>query len=151
VTDLDTSYDEKLITKASHTKFLGIYVESVLSWKIHIEQIIHKLSAACYTMRSVKPFMSQEILEMVYYVYFHSIVNYGIIFCGNSPHRVTFLTYKRILLELLPDAAFNKKKTLFTSRLDLHLRKKLVQCYMWSIALYGAETLKSLKCGAGEG
>ena len=37
-------------------------------------------------------------------------------------------------------AAFNKKKTLFTSTLDLNLRKKLVKCYIWSIALYGAET-----------
>jgi hypothetical protein len=36
-------------------------------------------------------------------------------------------------------AAFSKK-TLFTSKLDLQLRKKLVKCYIWSIALYGAET-----------
>jgi hypothetical protein len=34
--------------------------------------------------------------------------------------------------------AFNKTKTLFTSKLDLNLRKKLVKCYIWSIALYGA-------------
>jgi hypothetical protein len=37
-------------------------------------------------------------------------------------------------------AAFSKKRTLFTSTLDLGLRKKLVKCYIWSIALYGAET-----------
>jgi hypothetical protein len=37
-------------------------------------------------------------------------------------------------------AAFNNNKTLFTSKLDLNLRKKLVKCYIWSIALYGAET-----------
>jgi hypothetical protein len=37
-------------------------------------------------------------------------------------------------------AAFNKKTTLFTSTLDLELRKKLVKCYVWSIDLYGAET-----------
>jgi hypothetical protein len=37
-------------------------------------------------------------------------------------------------------AAFNKKRTLFTSTLDLELRKKLMKCYIWSIALYGAET-----------
>jgi hypothetical protein len=37
-------------------------------------------------------------------------------------------------------AAFNKKRTLFTTTLDLELRKKLVKCYIWSIALYGAET-----------
>jgi hypothetical protein len=35
-------------------------------------------------------------------------------------------------------AAFNKKRALFTSTLDLKMRKKLVNT--WSIALYGAET-----------
>jgi len=37
-------------------------------------------------------------------------------------------------------AAFNKKRALFTNTLELELRKKLVKCYIWSIALYGAET-----------
>jgi len=40
----------------------------------------------------------------------------------------------------LAKAAFNKKKILFASKLDLNLRKKLVKCYIWSMALYGAET-----------
>ena len=35
--------------------------------------------------------------------------------------------------------AFNKKRALFTGILDLELRKKVVKCYIWSIALYGAE------------
>jgi hypothetical protein len=38
-------------------------------------------------------------------------------------------------------AAFNKKRVHFTSKVDLELRKKIVKCYIWSIALYGAETL----------
>ena len=37
-------------------------------------------------------------------------------------------------------AALNKKRALFTSILDLELRKKLVKCYIWSTVLYGAET-----------
>ena len=37
-------------------------------------------------------------------------------------------------------AAFNKRKTLFNSTLHLNLRKKLIKCYIWSMALYGAET-----------
>jgi len=36
-------------------------------------------------------------------------------------------------------AALNKKRALFTSTLDLELRKKILKCYIWSIALYGAE------------
>jgi len=37
-------------------------------------------------------------------------------------------------------AAVNKKRALCTSTLDFELRKKLVKCYIWSIAFYGAET-----------
>jgi hypothetical protein len=32
-------------------------------------------------------------------------------------------------------AALNKKRALFTSKMDLELRKKLVKCYTWSMAL----------------
>ena len=31
------------------------------------------------------------------------------------------------------------KKTLFNSKLDLNLRKKLVKYYIWNIVLYGSE------------
>jgi hypothetical protein len=42
-------------------------------------------------------------------------------------------------------AAFNKKKAIFSRKLDLNLQKKLVKCYIWSTALYGAETWTLLK------
>ena len=38
----------------------------------------------------------------------------------------------------MTQAAFNKKRALFISTFDLELRKKLVKCYIWSIAVYGA-------------
>ena len=33
-----------------------------------------------------------------------------------------------------------KNKNPFTSKLDLNLGKKLVKCYIWNMALYGAKT-----------
>jgi hypothetical protein len=42
-------------------------------------------------------------------------------------------------------AAFNKKKTLFTRKLYLNLRKKLIKCYFWSIAFYVTKTWTHLK------
>jgi hypothetical protein len=36
-------------------------------------------------------------------------------------------------------ATFNKKRALSASTLNLKLRTKLVKCYIWSIALCGAE------------
>jgi hypothetical protein len=37
-------------------------------------------------------------------------------------------------------AAFDKKRALFTGKMELELRKKLIKCYIWSTSLYGAET-----------
>jgi len=40
----------------------------------------------------------------------------------------------------LTKAAYNGKKNLPTSEVDSNLRKKLVKCYIWKLALYGAQT-----------
>jgi len=64
-----------------------------------------------------------------YFKYFGSILtNDGKCACENKCRTA------------MAKAAFKKKRTLFTSTLDLDLRKKLVKCYIWSKALYGAET-----------
>jgi hypothetical protein len=46
----------------------------------------------------VKLFLSQESLKVVYYSYFHSIMTYGLIFCGNSYYsNTTFRLQKRTI------------------------------------------------------
>jgi hypothetical protein len=42
-------------------------------------------------------------------------------------------------------AAFNYKKSLLMSKLNLNFRKKLVECYVWNIALCGAAETWTLK------
>jgi hypothetical protein len=54
-----------------------------LSWKLHIEHISHMANEACYALRSIKPYKSQEVVKMVYYAYFYSTMSYGIIYWGN--------------------------------------------------------------------
>jgi hypothetical protein len=41
---------------------------------------------------------------------------------------------------VMAKAAFIKKRVILCSTLDLELRKKLVKCYIWSVAICGAET-----------
>jgi len=61
-------------------------LDNTLSWKIHIDTILPKLSAASFALRVVKQFLSQDSLKMVYYSYFHSIMTYELIFWGNFHH-----------------------------------------------------------------
>jgi hypothetical protein len=48
---LHIGYIEKYIQDMVNTKFLHLQIEKHLNWKSHIEQIIPKLSAACYAIR----------------------------------------------------------------------------------------------------
>jgi hypothetical protein len=71
----------------------------------------------------------KQLQNVEYFKYFSSILT--------NNGRCTCEIKCRIAMA---KAAFNKKRILFTSTLDLELRKKLVKCYIWHKALYGAET-----------
>jgi hypothetical protein len=91
-------YNGKEIVNSSNVNFLGLSLDSTLSWKNHIDAILPKLSSACFAVRAVKPFLSLESLKSVYFSYFHSIMVYGLVFWGNCDHNNTvFKLQKRII------------------------------------------------------
>ena len=50
-----------------------------MSWRVHIDELTFRLNKVCYAIRLVKPFLSLEVLRMIYFSYVHSIISYGII------------------------------------------------------------------------
>jgi len=44
------------------------------------------LSEACFIIRAVKPFVSQDALNMIYYAYFNLVITYGLFYSGVTPH-----------------------------------------------------------------
>jgi len=77
-----------LITNINSTKFLGLSIDSTLSWKNHVTELTPKLNKTCYVIRTLTFLRSPGVLRMVYYSCFHSIMSYGIVFRGNSPHSI---------------------------------------------------------------
>jgi hypothetical protein len=96
--NLDIIYKDKKLTTVDSIKFLGSTLHNSLSWKKHIEAIVPKLSAATFAMTVVQPLLPLDSLKLIYYSYFHSILTYGIIFCGNTPTVMLFSECKRELL-----------------------------------------------------
>jgi hypothetical protein len=74
------------INNMSTLKFLGLTVDSTLSWKEHIKHTASKLSSPCYAMRIPAQILSPESLLMACHAYVHSIMTYGIIFWEHSMH-----------------------------------------------------------------
>jgi hypothetical protein len=83
-TDMQISLSNTNITNTRSIKFLGLTIDASLTWKYHINELTTRLNKACFAIRSIRPFMSLDVLRSTYFVYVHSIISYGIIFLGNS-------------------------------------------------------------------
>jgi hypothetical protein len=62
--------ENKQIKNTYNTKQLGLIIDGSLSWKVHIAELTSKLNKPCYAIGSVKPFMSLEVLRMIYFFMF---------------------------------------------------------------------------------
>jgi ribosomal protein L36 len=60
---------------------------------MHVQKILPKLCSACYLVRRMYPFFDINTLKMIYSAYFHSVMEFGIIFWGNSAES------KKVLLQ----------------------------------------------------
>jgi hypothetical protein len=78
------TYQNKIITGIYNTKCLGLELVKNISWKNHVKKIIPKLSSACYLVRRMYPCCKSTTLKMIYFANFHAVMEYGIIFWGNS-------------------------------------------------------------------
>ena len=74
---------DSIIHNVNSTKFMGLTIDSTLSWKGHILDLSTKLNKAGYAISAVKSLMSLKALKTIYFSYFHAIMSYGVIFWGN--------------------------------------------------------------------
>jgi len=89
-------------------KFLSLTLDSTLTWKPHIDQLISKLNSACYVIRSLKSFTPLETLRMFYFSSVHSIISYGIIFWGNSSRSNTIFKLQKRVIRIIMNAGIRQ-------------------------------------------
>jgi hypothetical protein len=83
-------------------KFLGLHLDSHISWKSHTNVLVKKLSSVCYVMRKLFYILNIDTLRIVYFAHFQSLINYGKNFWGSSSTmQNVFLIQKRIIRIML--------------------------------------------------
>ena len=72
----------KPISQVEQVKYLGILVDSTLSWKPHVTELSKKHARTCGIFCKLRQYVSPEILNVLYYSLFFSIVSYHISIWG---------------------------------------------------------------------
>ena len=72
------------IKHVNECKFLGIYLDTHLTWKRHIERISSRISSAIFAINRARDFLSKHALRCLNFALVHSHLTYGIHVWGNS-------------------------------------------------------------------
>jgi hypothetical protein len=78
-------HNSKYVSNATQMNFLVRTLDDTLMWNQHTESLMRKMSSASYALRQVKYTLSIDAFKIIYLAHIHSIMSYGVIFCGNSP------------------------------------------------------------------
>jgi len=82
----------------SSVQFLGLTIDTTLSWQQHVENLKKKLSTATFVIRKLSNCLSIQYLRDVYFALFHARLSYGILLWGGSSHsHEVFLAQKRVV------------------------------------------------------
>ena len=72
----------KKIKQENHVRFLGVLLDSILSWKTHIAELSKKLSRVIGLFYKIRHYAPLETLMLLYHGLFGSLLSYGIIVWG---------------------------------------------------------------------
>lgn len=81
--------------------FLGVHLDSKLTWENHIDILCGKLARITFLLRSLSDKLSFDCLLVVYYGLFHSSMKYAILNWGHSSHMVRVFRIQRRCLRVL--------------------------------------------------
>ena len=136
---------DNVIDDVKSPKFLGAHIDNHVNWKNHVEQILPKLSATCFLIRNLISTLNLDILHMVYFAYFHSVLQYGIIFWENSTHVYqVFKLQKRVVRVVSGVGPRSSCRSLFRK-----LNILPIACqYIFSLMLFIADNQKDFLTNA---
>ena len=137
----------RCISKVEESKFLGIYLDSKLSWRSHITKVITKISQTIGILGRARSFMGDEQLALLYNTMVLPHLQYCLINWGNfkgdsnSAFGVKILSLQKCLVRLVGGAhRLSHADPLFFSRSFL----KIDDLYAQSVRMFSYKLSKKM-------
>ena len=80
--------NKKAIDEVHYVKYLGVLIDSHLTFKPHINELYKKISRAIGVLYKLRPFVTTKILLNVYYTIVYPFLLYGIIIWGSASKSI---------------------------------------------------------------
>ena len=80
----DVKIGDKIISRVEKTKFLGVFMDSTLSWQYHIQYIEGKIARTLGILCKARKVFTSSTLKTLYYTFLYPYLNYCIEAWGNT-------------------------------------------------------------------
>lgn len=115
-TDFKPTINGNLIEKTVNVKYLGVCLDSKLSWECHIDTMHKKLSKVCGMIYKLRHYVPLSTLKLVYYSMFHSHLQYSLLNWGRAAktllHKLEVLQ-NNILRACFFSSRYNRTNVLY--------------------------------------
>lgn len=89
-------------------KYLGIVIDTKLTWESHIVELVKRLNRSIYALRNLVGVVPPEILAMAYYGNFYCYMSYGVLVWGHSAHAHRVFRAQRRCLRVMGGIGFTE-------------------------------------------
>ena len=76
--------NEKVLRRNDFVKYLGVYIDEKLTWFVHINKLSLQLAKHNAMLYQIRYYATPHTLNMLYYSFVYSSLNYGIIVWGTA-------------------------------------------------------------------
>jgi len=90
-------------------KFLGVLIDSELTFKYHIAHVEKQIAKGLYFMRTARNFFSKHCLLSIYYTMIHSYLTYALPIwsCSSDQFLKKILTKQKMAVRIIENSKFN--------------------------------------------
>ena len=119
--NLVLNIDQKELKNEKYIKYLGILIDSNLSWKPHINYILKKVKRNCGILSKIRYFVDLKTRTKLYYSLIYPFLIYGILAWGSTYPTTLDPLFKlqKKVIRVITFSSFDEKHSPLFKRLDI--------------------------------
>jgi hypothetical protein len=132
---IDIKINGKSLTILEKTKFLGVILDTGLTWKDHINYMTKKLSKSIGILSIARKTLSQKTLIQLYHAFISPYLNYCVLIWGNAPASSLWpiLKLQKLAIRIVANEGYRVSSLLFCKK---HKILRLPEIYTFNAGIF---------------